>query len=349
MVALQQDLAPAAEPMYSVYSDMRWPPKTGIGFVMDAMVARMPSRLKLVDVQVQGGAGSPLSPWAFTQALRRAEARDGVVWSAGFVPPLYTALPTVVTVHDLTHLHFYSKAHRLYYNTVFRPLYRRCQAVVCVSDYTRHEFLAWSGMDPKRVHVVLNGVGPEFAANAQTLNLPFEYVLYPGNHRSYKNLDRLIRAYAASSLPGRGICLALTGLENPALTALAAQLGVAQQLRFLGRLPDADLPRVYRGALAVAYVSLYEGFGLPIVEAMASGTPVLTATVSSMPEVAGDAALLVDPRDVAAIAAGLDRLSTDAALRADLVARGRERVARFDWDQSARALWSLVDEVHRRG
>jgi glycosyltransferase involved in cell wall biosynthesis len=112
---------------------------------------------------------------------------------------------------------------------------------------------------------------------------------------------------------------------------------------------DADLPRLYKGAEAVAFVSLYEGFGLPLVEAMASGVPVLTSNVSALPEVAGDAALIVDPYSVEAIAAGLDRIVNDTDLRAELVARGREQVKRFDWDRSAHALWAIVEGVYQHG
>jgi glycosyltransferase involved in cell wall biosynthesis len=334
---------------YPVYSDLRWPLKTGIGNVLTELRARVPGHVRVVDAAVQGSIGSPLSPLAITRAVRRQQPENGVFWSAGFVPPVACRMPAVVTVHDLTHLRFYSRAHRIYYNQILRPLYRRCEAIVCVSDYTRREFLAWSGMAPHRVHVVLNGVAPVFAENQQKSDLPFRYVLYPGNQRGYKNLARLIAAYARSTLPGQGVRLVLTGQANPLLVLQATTLGVAEQLHFTGWVADADLPRLYKGAEAVAFVSLYEGFGLPLVEAMASGVPVLTSNVSAMPEVAGDAALIVDPYSVEAIAAGLDRIVNDTDLRAELVARGSEQVKRFDWDQSAHALWAIVEEVYQHG
>jgi glycosyltransferase involved in cell wall biosynthesis len=334
---------------FQVFSDMRWPLKTGIGNVQTELLARTPSHISVVDLAVQGSIGSPLSPWAISSALRRQRVDDGVFWSAGFVPPAMRHLPAVVTVHDLTHLHFYSRLHKTYYNLLLRPLYRRCSAIVCVSDYTRREFLAWSGMPAAKVHVVLNGVSDAYAENQQTYALPYRYVLYPGNHRSYKNLARLIAAYARSSLPRQDIHLVMTGQADPELTAQAEALGVATQLHFLGRVADADLPKIYKGAMLVAFVSLYEGFGLPLVEAMASGVPVLTSNVSAMPEVAGDAALIVDPYSVEAITAGLDTLTQNEALRTDLVGKGQQQVARFDWDQSARTAWNIVDDVYRHG
>ena len=331
---------------YPVFSDFRWPPKTGIGNVLTHLVARAPSHAKVVNIAVQGGIGSPLSPLAISRALRQAQAREGVFWSAGFVPPAVSNIPSVVTVHDLTHLRFYSRLHKAYYALIFKPLYRRCSAIVCVSDYTRREFLAWSGMPATKVHVVLNGVGSAYAENQQTYNLPYRYVLYPGNHRSYKNLQRLISAYAASALPQRDIHLALTGHVNQALVEHARCAGVESNLHFLGRVNDEDLPKLYKGALFVAFVSLYEGFGLPIVEAMASGVPVLTSNVSAMPEVAGNAALIVDPYSIKDIAKGLNMLAGNDALRQELLGKGREQVARFDWDRSACELWGIVDRVY---
>jgi glycosyltransferase involved in cell wall biosynthesis len=336
-------------PAFKVYSDLRWPAKTGIGHVLTSLVERKPPQAELIDLQVQGRIGSPFSPLAISKALRRTAATEGVFWSAGFVPPAACRLPVVLTVHDLTHLRFYTRLHTAYYNLFFKPLYSRCQAIVCVSDYTRREFLQWSGMPPEKVHVVYNGVGKAYAENTQTLDLPYRYVLYPGNHRGYKNLDRLVAAYAASTLPAQGIRLVMTGEPNPALMAQAQTLGVYQHLHFMGRVADADLPKLYKGALLVAFVSLYEGFGLPIVEGMASGVPVLTSNVSSMPEVAGDAALIVDPYSVVAITGALNTLAGDDALRAALVEKGWARVARFDWDRSARELWDIVGRAYETG
>lgn len=334
---------------FAVFTDLRWPLKTGIGNVLTELLARAPGHVNVVDATVQGSIGSPWSPLAISRAVRKQKSADGVFWSAGFVPPLGCRLPSVVTVHDLTHLHFYSRRHRVYYNRILRPLYRRCSAVVCVSDYTRREFLAWSGMPATKVHVVHNGVSRAYTDNQQRYELPYRYVLYPGNHRSYKNLERLLAAFAQSSLPRRGIHLVMTGAANPALVAKASELGIAALLHFMGRVDDVDLPKLYMGALLVAFVSLYEGFGLPIVEAMASGVPVLTSNVSAMPEVAGNAALIVDPYSVEAIAKGLDALLQDEALRVDLVGKGRQQVSRFDWDKSASTLWSIVEHAYRCG
>ncbi|MFM0737929.1 glycosyltransferase family 1 protein [Paraburkholderia xenovorans] len=331
-----------------VHADLRWPTGTGIYNVMEAYLSRAPSHIEVEPLAVEGGVARPFTPLALTRALKGVSSRDGVFWNPGFVPPVPTLrehCASVVTVHDLTHRHFYSRAHRLYYDHVFRWFYRRCAAVVCVSEFTRNEFLAWSGMSPDRVHVIVNGVDAAYAQNRETLDYPFPYVLYPGNRRSYKNLNRLIEAFSASGLAQSGVRLVLTGSPDEALIDHARRCGSEASLVFAGVLPNDAMPKLYRGALFLAFVSLYEGFGLPILEAMASGVPVLTSNLSSMPEVAGQAAMLVDPLSVPDIAAAMKRLAEDRGWRDELIARGYERVTHFDWDASAATLWSLVDEV----
>lgn len=314
---------------------------------MAAMVERKPSRVKLVGLEVKGSIGSPLAPLSISRALKQLAVNlDGVYWSAGFVPPALKALPSVVTVHDLTHLRFYSRFHAAYYNFYLKFLYRQCNAIICVSDYTRREFLAWSGMAPNKVSVIYNSVERMYIENQERAALPYQYVLYPGNHRSYKNLQRLITAYAASVLPQQDIHLVMTGEVNQSLIAHAQHAGVASCLHFFGQVNNEDLPKLYKGALFVAFVSLYEGFGLPILEAMASGVPVLTSNVSAMPEVAGHAAVLVNPYSIDDITQGMNILAKEEKLRHELVGRGLEQVARFDWNRSACELWSIVDRVY---
>ncbi|GAU07219.1 glycosyltransferase family 4 protein [Burkholderia stabilis] len=329
----------------TVYADTRWPVGTGIYNVMAAYAERAPSTVRIEPLPVGGGVAHPLSPLALSRALRRLPARNAVFWNPGFVPAALPGCPSIVVVHDLTHRHFYTRAHRFYYDTVLRPLYRRCPAIVCVSEFTRDEFLRWSGMPPDRVHVIHNGTDAAYQRNRDTLDYPFPYVLYPGNRRNYKNLHRLIEAFGASGLLPLGVRLMLTGNADPVLLAHAAQHRCADGLVFAGVLPNDAMPKLYRGALFVAFVSQYEGFGLPILEAMASDVPVLTSTVSAMPEVAGAAAMLVNPLSVVDIAVAMRRLGTEAVWRDALVARGREQIRQFDWDTSARTFWQLVEQV----
>jgi glycosyltransferase involved in cell wall biosynthesis len=326
-----------------VYADLRWPRYTGIGAVQEELLARKPASMNVIDLQVAAGIGSVSSPLHVFRSLRAYRpTRESVFWSPGFVPPFGCPIPAVVTVHDLTHLHFYSRLHTLYYDVVFKRLFAKCQAIICVSDYTRSEFLEWSGMPPEKVFTVHNGVAAHFFASGDFPRLPFPYVFYPGNRRKYKNLDRLLRAYAQSSLPKAGLHLVLTGEPSAELLSEIQRTGLFNLVHFSGHVTNESLVHLYRGATLTAFISLYEGFGLPIVESMAAGTAVLTSNVASMPEAAGDAALLVDPTSLEQITAGLERLAFDSEFRNQLVARGRVRATLFDWNQSAANVWRIV-------
>lgn len=261
------------------------------------------------------------------------------------MPPAQTPIPAVVTVHDLTHLHYYTHLHCAYYNVVLRRFFRRCRAIICVSEYTRNEFLNWSGMSPSQVFTVHNGISRELFSAVDDFGLPFPYVLYPGNRRRHKNLDRLLEAFALSSLSRDGVRLVLTGNPEAKLRRKAARLGVERFLHFVGEVSDSDLARLYRGAKLLAFVSLYEGFGLPILEAMASGIPVLTSKVSAMPEVAGGAAVLVNPESTEEIAHALERLVSDEQLRERCVRLGRTQISHFDWDAAASKVWGIVTQA----
>jgi glycosyltransferase involved in cell wall biosynthesis len=169
------------------------------------------------------------------------------------------------------------------------------------------------------------------------------FILYAGNIKPHKNLERLVSAFGRlKERPGHeDVKLLIIGDEVNKYGALRRSVeaaGVRQDVRFFGFVPVGTLAALYRLADAFAFPSLYEGFGLPPLEAMACGTPVLTSRISSLPEVVGDAALLVDPYSVEDIASGLERILGDEALRADLITRGRARVGQFSWERSVRAI-----------
>ena len=332
-----------------VYADLRWSWQggaAGIDNVKRELLDRVPPHVHVVELKIAGGVGSPLSPLAIARALDSQVPASGVFWSPGFMPPAWSRIPAVATVHDLIHLKHYSPFHRAYYEYVLRPMYRRCRLVLCVSEYTRAELLAWSGIDPERAITIYNGVSDRFFAHHDG-PAPFEfpYVLYAGNRRGYKNLERLLRAYASSSLPSRQVHLVMTGSAERSLQRQARALGIGQVVHFAGHVSDAQMPALYRGAQLVALVSLDEGFGLPIIEAMASGVPVLTSARAAMAEVAADAGRLIDPFSVASIREGLEILAFDPAERATRIRLGHQRARGFRWDGAAARFWSVLTEV----
>lgn len=331
----------------NVFIDARWPFGTGIRRMLDLYRLYLPSDIQLEEVACSTRIGSPLSPFLLSGALYRQRRRgfSELFWNPGFVPTLPGIMKSVVTVHDLTHLHYYSSAHRLYYNKVLRPIYRRCDRIVCVSEYTRDEFLEWSGMPIERVIVVPNAIAPSFASNSAALSVDRPFVFYAGNRRGYKNVPLLVQAFAASGLADEGYELVLTGKFDNALQTLANSTGVGSALRFTGFLDDKALVAHYKAARCFAFLSSYEGFGLPILEAMACDTPLLLARASSLPEVASDAALYVEPSDIDEIATGLRTLCTDEAVRLKFVEKGRLRRDFYRADVSSSKLWSLIRQI----
>lgn len=287
----------------------------------------------------------PLEPLWLTAALRRR--RPKAYFSPGFNPPLRSAVPFVFTIHDLIHVHFSEETDRtkqLYYALVVRPATRRAARVVTGSEFTKRELLDWAGLRDDAVAVARYGVGPEFTADGPRHEPGYPYLFYVGNRKPHKNLRRLLGAFARSRL-ARDVGLVLTGMPDGQTIGLARELGIGGRLKFAGALRDDDLPAYYRGAVLVVLPSLYEGFGLPAVEAMASGVPLLASNAAAVPEVVGDAGVLVDPHDVEALAEAMRELVEDERLRGEMRRRGLARAKQFSWDRTAATVRDVLEEA----
>ncbi|MEL6614648.1 MAG: glycosyltransferase family 1 protein [Bacteroidota bacterium] len=273
--------------------------------------------------------------------------------------PIATRKPEVVTIHDLgplTHPEWFSQSRPRLKRAAVARAARHADAVICVSQATADAYVGIVGEAAgARVHVIHEGVGdfffetPEADALAGLDDLPPEdtpFFLWMGSKLNpRKNLDRIVEGFerASGEIPHHLVLAGAVGWDAEAVLEQIRRSPVADRIHRPGFVTDAQLRALYRRATGFLYVSRLEGFGLPILEAMASGGAVVTSSVSSMPEVAGDAALLVDPLDVDAIAGAAVRLATDVDLRADLVSRGAERARTFDWATCARA----VADVYR--
>ena len=271
-------------------------------------------------------------------------------------------LRRVVTFHDVTFLLLperYPLVRRLYMSSVTRASARAADAFIAPSQTVRNDLVRKLGLPADRVFVIPEAAATAYAPAAgaamaslrQRYGLPNRYLLSVGSLEPGKNRARLIEAYARLHHEGIDVPLIVAGQrawDYERDFELVRRLGLDQHVRFLGYVPDEDLPALYSGALLLAFPSLYEGFGLPVLEAMACGTPVLTSNVSATAEVADGAALLVDPRSVDALASALGRLLTDDALRADLRRRGLARAAEFSWERTARETLSVYEKVAAR-
>ncbi len=269
------------------------------------------------------------------------------------------AAKRVVTMHDVTFLVLperYPLVRRLYMSTLTRLAARVADRIIVPSQATREGVLARLGVEGDHVRVIPDAAGEQFTPSSadevdrvrSAYGLQGDYVLSVGSLEPGKNRGSLLRAVAKLRDEGVDCTLAIAGQRGwryEGDEVLTQQLGLGERVRFLGYVPSADLPPLYTGAALFAFPSLYEGFGLPILEAMGCGTPVVTSDVSSMPEAAGDAALLVDPLDVDAIAVALRRLLTDDPLRADLRERGLRRAAEFSWRRTAQETLAAYEEL----
>jgi glycosyltransferase involved in cell wall biosynthesis len=265
--------------------------------------------------------------------------------SPASVPPPGPGQGLVVTVHDVAFRLFpsmYPAQWRTLYRTGLRRAARRASAIITVSRHTATDLVRLTRADPDRVHVVPSAVsappdGIDPAPALRRLKVPRPYLLFAGTLEPRKNLVRLVRAYrrAALRIPH---ALVLAGPLGWRSHRLHRELAVPGRGRVIvtGRVSEPDLDALFRGADVFCYPSMYEGFGLPVLEAMARGVPVIASTASSLPEVAGDAAVLVDPRSVRELADAIERLVSDREEAEQLAAMGRDRAARYTWDRTAR-------------
>lgn len=306
----------------------------------------------------------PVAPWQPMQGIKGhlweqvvlpAVVRKGLLWSPANSGPL-SVRAQVLTVHDvasLEHPEWYSPAFAAWYRWMTPKLVHRVRRVITVSEFSKQRLLALTAVDESQVVVIPGGVDSRFYPRPakevervrRQLNIPSPfYVLSLGALEPRKNLRRLLAAWAscARRLPD-DIWLVIAGSKGASQVFSHLDLGSsAPRVHMTGFVADCDLPALYSGALALAYVSTYEGFGLPALEAMACAAVPLAANNTALPEVVGDAGLLVNPFDSEAISAGIESLVQDCALRQELKARALKRGREFSWERAAALTWSIL-------
>jgi len=294
-----------------------------------------------------------------TVAARRRGC--GLVHLPAGLGPMAGSFPAVVTVHDVMPIRFpylFRPWYRYYAGAVMPRLARRAHAVIADSNASKGEIVEWLRVPAERVSVVPLGVDPVFrplapddpwAADVRRRHdLPRDFVLVVGAIEPRKNLPRVLEALrqvrAHPGAPAPTLVHAGPEAWRPEAVAGAVRhLGLADAVRFLGYVPVEELRALYGLARVFVYPSLWEGFGMPVLEAMACGCPVVTSNVSSLPEVAGDAAVLVDPRSTEDIARGIAAVWCDEGLRSRLAPRGLARAAQFSWARAARETAAVYD------
>ncbi len=283
-------------------------------------------------------------------AVEIAPLRLDLLHSPDFIPPWDGVHRAVITIHDLAFLYypeFLTADSRHYYHGQIQAAVRRADHIIAVSEATRADVIAKLDVPADKVSTVLEAASEHFrpasaddvARTRARYGLPAEYILFVSTFEPRKNIGGLLRAYALLrvDLPDAPplILAGRRGWLFEETFALSAQLGLDDHVMWLEDIPHDELPPLYSGAMVFCLPSFYEGFGLPPLEAMACGTPVVVANRASLPEVVGDAGLLVNPDDPASIADALYHVLTDTALAANLRQRGLEQAAQFSWHKTA--------------
>jgi len=293
--------------------------------------------------------------WAVPAVLRRYGA--SLYHSLYYLMPYGPRVPTVVTIYDLIPLrmpYHVPPPTRILFRVFVKMALRTACHVVVISEATRRDLLARYRLPGERVTVIPLAVDPAFRPQPREVvralcarfDLPDRYVLYVGSNKPHKNLVRLVEAWVR--MQPRSFPLVIAGYwsdAHPEVGRRIEELGLGSAVRLVGPVREEDLPALYSGALLFAFPSEYEGFGLPVLEAMACGVPVVAANVSSLPEVAGDAALFVDPRDLDALAQGMDDLVGNEGLRKHLAEKGLERAREFSWERCAEQTLRVYERV----
>ena len=284
---------------------------------------------------------------------------DAFLSPDGFLP-LRSSIPSLAVVHDLNFEHYpedLPKAYSNYYRSYFPRFARRADRIATVSEFSKSDIASTYGIDPNKIDVVYNGIGSKFHPLEQAAKLEAReryaqgapYVICVGSLHPRKNIARLLTAFdrmiGQHDLPHRLVIVGESFWWDERMKQAWNEVKQKDRIHFTGRLDQDSLCNALGGAEALAFVSYFEGFGIPLAEAMRSGVPVLTSDRTSLPEIGGDAAFYCDPFNVDDIANGLHRVITDRELRERMIQRGLIRSQRFTWDNAAADLWKSFQRM----
>lgn len=327
--------------MKKILIDNRWNGTGGIGtFACETN--------KINCYEDAGFKGKPFSPLdSLKLTIKTICIKNKVLFFPGYIPPLFSRSPYVITIHDLNHLdrsENSSLSKRLFYRFIILRGCKKAKYIFTVSEFSRKRILEWSGVSERKVINVGNGVSSAFSSHGNNMGYPFEYFLCVSNRKTHKNEVGTLEAFKKAMIP-HSTKLVFTGMENDFIKNKIKELGLSDRVIFTGFIKQEELPNLYRGAKALIFVSFYEGFGLPVLEAMASGVPVITSLTTSLGEIAGNAALLVDPENIDEISDAIYRVNNDEELRTDLINKGLLHVNNYSWEKTAHEINSHLELI----
>lgn len=311
-----------------VIFDTRWFGEHGIGrFATEVYDEDFFQPIKL--------KGNPVSIFDVIKLTIYLVFNKNFFFSPGFNAPFFFLHRTAITIHDLNHIDVDANTSflkKLYYNIVLKRACRKAALIFTVSEFSKGRIVDWSGINPDKVKVVYNGVSSAFHKDVQPYLPGFPYIFIVGNRKLHKNEDRALRAFAQADID-KNIHVLFSGKPSDQLVSTAKELQIEDRVKFLGRLSEDELASTYKGALCLLFPSLYEGFGLPVIEAMACGTPVITSNTTSLAEISDDSCILVNPLSITEISKAIEKATSN-----DLQISDINISSSFCWNKSKLAL-----------
>ena len=290
--------------------------------------------------------------------------KPDIFFSPGHYAPRFSPIPTVISIMDLAFFHFpeyFTKKDLAQLRSWTSYSVKKAKAIITISTSSKDDIIKLYGTLSDRVHVVYLGIKNTVTLKPhiypmQELQTKYginkDFVLFVGTLQPRKNISRLVEAFSLLAKNEKNqnssiqlVIVGKKGWQYEEILESPKKFGVEDRVKFLDFVPDEELTMLYQNARCFVWPSLYEGFGLPILEAMKLGCPVITSNVSSMPEAGGDAALYVDPKDVQDIAKKLEKVLSDSKLRSEMVEKGKKQVQKFSWEKTARQTLAILEEV----
>lgn len=327
-----------------ILADGRWLGANGIGRFSQEIL----SRLQATDI-LQTGPKPLSSHNLFWQMhyLNQRKHHYKLYFSPGFQPIIKSPIPYVFTLCDLIPLHMptsFGFVKKWYYELLIKPAAKRSAAILTISEYSKNTLLEWTGLPEHKIINVGCGISTTMTHVGKRHTPGYPYFLHVGNTKYHKNIPGLLQGFARAKIDSE-FKLILTGQQTEELNELIRKNKLVNRIIFSNLLTESQLAEYYRGATALILPSLYEGFGLPILEAMASGTPVIASDVTAMPEVAGDAALIIQPYVIDSITDAVEQMVSNPIQRMQLIGKGLQRSALFSWDATAQKVQMTLNQL----
>nr|WP_279639218.1 glycosyltransferase family 1 protein [Rahnella contaminans] len=312
--------------------DARWIGEHGIGRFASEVAERNEGFVKI------NNGLKPTSPFDVLFITFYLAFKKGLYFSPGYNCPFFFLNRSIITIHDLNHIdvnHNSSFLKKIYYGFVMKRACQKSFKILTVSDFSKKRICEWAGISDSRVLVVGNGVSEEFLNKENDIDsVDGEYILVVSNRKKHKNESRILSAFHMANIPS-SVKLIFTGSPDENLEKEIKSKNLQDRVIFKERVGNNELASLYKNSLFLLFPSLYEGFGLPVIEAMSCGTAVITSTTTSLPEVAGDAAILVDPENTEAIALAINRLYSEPDLKKELIKKGLIQARKYSWEKTS--------------